>query len=44
MVDIVHRIGIRAPVGDVMQAISSVAGIAGWWSREMSAEPGPKTR
>ena len=37
MVDIVHRIGIRAPIGDVFQALSSVAGIAGWWTREMSA-------
>lgn len=40
MVDIVHRIGIRAPVGDVMQAISTAAGIAGWWSRETSADAG----
>ncbi|AIJ46694.1 activator of HSP90 ATPase [Comamonas testosteroni TK102] len=42
MVDIVHRIGIRAPIGDVYQAISSVAGIAGWWTREMSASTGPE--
>lgn len=42
MVDIIHRIGIRAPVGDVFQAISSVAGIAGWWTREMSASAEPE--
>ncbi|WP_043003006.1 SRPBCC family protein [Comamonas testosteroni] len=41
MVDIIHRIGIRAPIGDVFKAISSVDGIAGWWTREMSASPGP---
>lgn len=40
MVDIIHRIGIRAPIGDVFQAISSVAGIAGWWTREVSASAG----
>lgn len=36
MVDIVHRIGLSAPVADVVQAVSSVAGIAGWWTRQMS--------
>ncbi|NIF81928.1 SRPBCC domain-containing protein [Comamonas sp. Tr-654] len=42
MVDIIHRIGIRAPISDVFQAISSVAGIAGWWTREISAIAGPE--
>lgn len=42
MADIIHRIGIGAPIGDVFQAISSVAGIAGWWTREMSASAGPE--
>jgi uncharacterized protein YndB with AHSA1/START domain len=38
MVDIIHRIGIRAPIGDVYNAIASADGVAGWWSRETSGE------
>jgi uncharacterized protein YndB with AHSA1/START domain len=34
MVDIIHRIGIKAPVSKVYSAVSSVAGVAGWWTRE----------
>jgi uncharacterized protein YndB with AHSA1/START domain len=38
MIDIIHRIGIRAPVTEVYQAIASVEGVAGWWTRETSGE------
>ena len=34
MPDIVHRIGIRAPLAKVRAAVSSAEGIAGWWTRE----------
>jgi uncharacterized protein YndB with AHSA1/START domain len=42
LTDIIHRIGIKAPASKVLAAVSSVAGIAGWWTRETSgdAEPG----
>lgn len=38
MVDIIHRIGIRAPAADVYQAIASVDGVAGWWTKETTGE------
>lgn len=38
MTDIVHRIGIRAPVADTYRAIATVDGVAGWWSEETSGE------
>ena len=38
MIDIIHRIGIRAPVADVYQAIASIDGVAGWWTRETTGE------
>lgn len=34
MVDIVHRIGIRAPAAKVYQAVATAQGVAGWWSRD----------
>ena len=34
MPDIVHRIGIRAPLSKVYAAVSSPEGVAEWWSRE----------
>jgi uncharacterized protein YndB with AHSA1/START domain len=36
MVNIIHKIGIRAPLNEVYAALSSVAGVAGWWTRETS--------
>jgi uncharacterized protein YndB with AHSA1/START domain len=38
MADIIHRIGIKAPVSKVYAAVSSVEGVAGWWSRDTSGE------
>jgi uncharacterized protein YndB with AHSA1/START domain len=36
MVDIVHRVGIKAPASDVYAALSRIDGLAGWWSRAAS--------
>jgi uncharacterized protein YndB with AHSA1/START domain len=38
MVDIIHKIGIKAPLTQVYAALSSVAGVAGWWTRETSGD------
>ena len=43
MVDIIHRIGIKAPVSQVHAALSTVAGVAGWWTKETSGESKPNT-
>lgn len=32
MFDILHRVGIRAPIGQVYAALASPEGIAGWWT------------
>lgn len=42
MVDIIHRIGIRAPVADVYQALATTDGVARWWTQETAgaSEPG----
>jgi uncharacterized protein YndB with AHSA1/START domain len=34
MVDIIHRVGIRAPISKVYSALSTIDGLAGWWTRE----------
>ena len=34
MVDINHRIGIRAPIEKVYQALATVDGVAGWWTAD----------
>ncbi|HYP91174.1 MAG TPA: SRPBCC domain-containing protein [Polyangiaceae bacterium] len=41
MVDIIHRIGIKAPLARVYEAISTVEGVAGWWTDETSGESAP---
>jgi uncharacterized protein YndB with AHSA1/START domain len=38
MVDIIHRIGIKAPLSKVYDAVSTAEGVAGWWSRETAGE------
>ena len=32
MPDIVHRMGVAAPIENVVDALSTIEGIAGWWS------------
>src|SRR5437762_3493291 len=34
MVDIIHRIGIKAPLSRVYEALATVEGVAGWWTDE----------
>ena len=34
MVNIIHRVGIRAPISKVYSALSTIDGLAGWWTRE----------
>jgi uncharacterized protein YndB with AHSA1/START domain len=36
MFNIVHRIGIKAPVSKVYDALSTIEGLAGWWTSETS--------
>ena len=40
MVDIIHRIGIKAPVAKVIEAVSTVAGVAGWWTKDTTGTSG----
>lgn len=35
MFDIIHRIGTKAPVARVYEAITSLEGLAGWWTEEV---------
>ena len=35
MVDIIHRIGIKAPVAQVYNALTSLDGLAHWWTEEV---------
>ena len=34
MADIIHRIGIKAPVAKVYEAVATAPGVAGWWTRD----------
>lgn len=34
MVDIIHRVGIKAPVSEVYDAVATAEGVAGWWTRD----------
>lgn len=34
MVDIIHRVGIKAPLSNVYAALSTTEGIADWWTRD----------
>jgi uncharacterized protein YndB with AHSA1/START domain len=36
MVNIIHRIGIKAPLQNVYEALSTVHGISGWWTQHTS--------
>lgn len=40
MVDIIHRIGIRAPAARVWDAVATTDGIAGWWAQQTTTSPG----
>ncbi len=34
MADIIHRVGIKAPISTVYAAVSTVEGVAGWWTKD----------
>ncbi|WP_152361863.1 SRPBCC family protein [Microlunatus speluncae] len=38
MVDILHRIGTTAPLGDVYAAVSTIDGLAGWWTADTGGD------
>ncbi|KQS30725.1 SRPBCC domain-containing protein [Dyadobacter sp. Leaf189] len=38
MADILHRIGIKAPIQNVYQALTTNAGLAGWWTTDTKGE------
>lgn len=40
MVDIVHRVGIKASREAVFAALTTLEGIAGWWTRDLSGDAG----
>jgi uncharacterized protein YndB with AHSA1/START domain len=42
MVEIIHRVGIKAPVSKVYAALSTIEGVAGWWTRETTGVSKPK--
>ncbi len=35
MVDIIHRIGIKSPAAQVYKALTSLEGLAHWWTEEV---------
>lgn len=39
MADIVQRVGIRAPVAQVYAALSTIDGLAGWWTKATTGSP-----
>lgn len=36
MADIIHKVGIKAPISKVYAALSTVDGVAGWWTKDTS--------
>jgi uncharacterized protein YndB with AHSA1/START domain len=38
MIDIIHRIGIKASASQVYAAVATAQGVAGWWSRETTGD------
>jgi uncharacterized protein YndB with AHSA1/START domain len=34
MADIIHRVGIKAPIAKVYEAVATVDGVAGWWTKQ----------
>lgn len=41
MAEIIHRVGIKAPISKVYAALSTVEGVAGWWTRETTGVSKP---
>lgn len=38
MVDIIHRVGIKSPAEQVYKALTTITGLAGWWTEEVEGE------
>ncbi|MBL0224154.1 MAG: SRPBCC domain-containing protein [Geobacteraceae bacterium] len=38
MADILHRIGIKAPADQVYKALTTLDGLAGWWTEEVAGD------
>ena len=38
MVDIIHRIGIKSPAAQVYKALSTIKGLANWWTEETEGD------
>lgn len=41
MIDIIHRVGIKAPASKVYAALATVEGVASWWTRETAGTSKP---
>jgi uncharacterized protein YndB with AHSA1/START domain len=41
MIDIIHRVGIKARPSKVYAALSTIEGVAGWWTKETSGVSKP---
>ena len=39
MAEIMHRVGIGAPPQQVYDALATVDGLTGWWTREVDGDP-----
>lgn len=38
MINIVHRVGIKAPPHKVYEALSTIEGVSGWWTKNTSGD------
>ena len=38
MVDILHRVGIKAPLDEVYKAVATREGVAGWWTTDTTGD------
>jgi len=41
MIDILHRVGIKAPVSDVYTALATIEGLSGWWTENTTGTSAP---
>jgi uncharacterized protein YndB with AHSA1/START domain len=39
VVDIIHRVGIKAPAANVYSALTSIEGLADWWTEATTGSP-----
>src|SRR4051812_8466910 len=43
MVDILHKVGIKAPIDEVFKALATRDGLAGWWAADTRGDGKPGT-